>query len=75
MIPLLLVFVAVSVVAITFEILTNRRDRKAEIEEGATPLHNEICGARIDLKNWSMPFVRLTLYPRFALLSNANKIV
>lgn len=75
MIPLLLVVVAVAVVAITFEVLTDRRDRKAEIENGATPLHNEICGARIDLKNWSMPFVRLTLYPGFALLSYAKKIV
>jgi hypothetical protein len=75
MVPLILVIVAVSVVGITFEILTDRRDRKAEIEEGATALHNEICGAGIDLKNWSMPFVRLTLYPKFALLSYAKKIV
>ena len=75
MIPLILVVVAAAVVAITFEVLTNRRDRKAEIEDDATPLHNEICGARIDLKNWSMPFVRLTLYPKFALLSYAKKIV
>lgn len=41
----------------------------------ATPLHNEICGALIGPKNWSTPFVRLTLYPGFALLSYTNKIV
>jgi hypothetical protein len=75
MVPLLLVVVAVAVVGITFEVLTDRRDRKAEIEEDATPLHNEICGARIDLKNWSVPFVRLTLYPKFAVLSYAKTIV
>ena len=75
MMPLLLVVVAVVFVAITFEVLTDRRDRKAEIEAGETPLHDEICGARIDLKNWTMPFVRLTLYPKFAVISYAQKIV
>jgi hypothetical protein len=75
MIPLILITVAVATVAITFEVLTNARDRKSEMEDGASPLHNEICGARIDLKNWSIPFVRLTLYPTFALLSYAKKII
>lgn len=60
---------------ITFKALADRRDRKAEIEEDAAPLHNQICGARMGRKNGSMPFVRLTLYPTFALLSYAKNIV
>jgi hypothetical protein len=75
MIPLILVAVAVAAVGITFDICINARDRKAAVEDGVSPLHNEICGARIGLTNWSMPFVRLTLYPMFALLSYAKKVI
>ena len=72
--PLLLVVVAVAVVGSTFEVLTNRRDRKAEIEDGATPLHNEICDARIDLKNWSLPLVIIwsALQKKFSNLIDAR---
>lgn len=75
MLPLLFFFVALAVVGVVFENFTIRRDRRADVESGETPSHSEICGARIDQQNWSMPFVRLTLYPTFAVISYAKKIV
>jgi hypothetical protein len=75
MLVLLAVGAAVTVVLTTFGVATGRRDRRADVESGLQSLHNEICGARIGEKNWSMPFVRLTLYPAFCLISYAQKIV
>jgi hypothetical protein len=75
MIPLVGFFVILGVAAVVFEIFTIRRDRKADVEKDQTPLHTEICGARIDLQNWSTPFVRLTLYSTFAVISYARKVV
>lgn len=72
----LLVFcVLLAGVAVLFEYFIICRDRKADIENEDLQLYTEVCAARIGPRNWSIPFVRLTLYPAFVVVSYARKII
>lgn len=53
-------------------ILSAKRDER---EKGKKPIYSERCGGRFGLIGFSIPFVRLTLYQDFLVLSCWTRIV
>lgn len=49
--------------------------RKSEREKGLTPLYSERCGGRFGFVQATFPFVRLSLYDDFLVLSCYGKII
>ncbi len=62
------------VIVILGYILISSR-RQSGSESNLTPIHKEICGARIGAWNYTIPFVRLSVYDDFLVVSYSKKIV
>jgi hypothetical protein len=43
--------------------------RPAKGEQGLTPLYSERAGARLDMANWTIPFVRVATFEDFVSIS------
>jgi hypothetical protein len=50
-----------------------RASRAPTVEEkGLTPIYVEQAGGRFDSWNWTVPFVRVAVYPRMVVISSAT---
>lgn len=62
-------------IAVPFLYLVRLRDRRAELEAGRRPHHSENCGGAFGGKRQLAPFVRLSLYDDFLVISFARQWV
>lgn len=44
-------------------------------EKGLTPIYQEVGGGRFDGVNYTLPFVRISIYDRFLVVSYSRKIL
>jgi hypothetical protein len=71
--PLALVTIIFSIVGLIFNQFIKHRNIRLAEEIGRTPVHEEIAGGRFGLTNFTIPFVRLALYPTFMVISAWNR--
>jgi hypothetical protein len=57
----------------SFTLIMILSSRKTNIEKGLTPIYTERCGGLFDIMNYTYPFVRLTLYDDFLVISCLTK--
>jgi len=66
---------AVIIVPICFLFLIIRRNNKLSKELGLKPVYQENCGGVFDGMDYTKPFVRLTIYNDFLVISYIKKIL
>src|SRR5947208_11412500 len=61
---------AIAIAGGVFLIRAERHARRpAKAEHGLTPIYSEQAGARFDLMNWTIPFVRVATFENFVAIS------
>lgn len=73
-IPFFYLLASIIIIAL-FIYFFKKRNSKLDIENNKIPLYSENCGGRFGLINFSIPFVRLTIYDKFIIISHIKKIV
>lgn len=68
-------FLTPLILIIVFGYIINKRNLKLEIENKLTAVYSENCGGRFNGYNLSVPFVRLTIYTDFIIISYTKKVV
>ncbi len=63
------------VVGFVFFLFIKRARTRLPIEQGQKPLHEEYCGAILNNRKYSLPFVRFALYENFLVISYFGKIL
>jgi len=53
----------------------SKRNEKLDIEKNIRPIYVEICGGRFNGSNFTYPFVRLSIYDNFIVISYLYKII
>lgn len=51
------------------------KNTKLSEEKGLTPVYQEVGGGRFDGVNYTLPFVRISIYDRFLVISYSRKIL
>jgi hypothetical protein len=72
---LLLGLIPIIIVAIVFTLAIKASNKTHPLESGKVPIYSEKGGGRFDDINWTMPFVRISIYDEFLLISYSEEIV
>lgn len=63
------------IVLIIFFYIIKKRNSLSEIEKHNNPIYTEICGGRFNFSNYTIPFVKLSIYDKFIVISYTKKII
>ncbi|MBU0597184.1 hypothetical protein KJ641_02575 [Patescibacteria group bacterium] len=63
------------ILILVFGLFYKIRNNRLPEEAGMTPIHQEFCGGNFNYTNLSRPFVRLTIYNDFLVISYFKQIL